>query len=55
MAKRLQHGISEAMTTYMALAHMDPIYCEIGPMLLYAPMLQNPVYYLVPYPMWGAA
>ena len=54
MAKRLQHGISEAMTTYMALAHMDPIYCEIGPMLLYAPMLQNPVYYLVPYPMWGA-
>ena len=53
MAKRLQHGISEYLLAYMIFARMDPVYCEIAPMLLYVPMLQNPVYYLVPYPMWG--
>lgn len=53
MAKRLQHGISEYLSAYMSFARMDPVYCEVAPMLLYVPLLQNPVYYLVPYPMWG--
>ena len=54
MAKRLQHGVSEYLAAQIMSARMDPIYCEIGPVILYTPLLQNPVYYLVPYPMWGA-
>lgn len=52
-AKRLLHSVSESLSTYILYARLDPVYCEVGPILLYAPLLQNPVSYLVPYPMWG--
>lgn len=53
MAKRLQHGVSEFLYAYALYVRIDPVYYEVGPIVLFAPMLQNPVYYLVPYPMWG--
>ena len=53
MAKRLQHSASEYLVAQIISARMDPLYCEIGPVILYTPLLQNPVRYLVPYPMWG--
>ena len=53
MAKRLQHGVSEYLCSFALYERIDPVYYEIGTAVLFVPMLQNPVYYLIPYPVWG--
>ena len=51
---RMCHGICEGANAHLLSAKQDPVYVDIAPIVMYIPTLYSPVYYLVPYPQWGA-
>lgn len=53
IAKRMMHGISATMNSYVVYACMDPIFLECSPIILYAPFLKFQFYYLIPYPQFA--
>lgn len=52
MAIQLGHGISEYLAQYVLFGNMDPLHFYVAPVIYFVPYLRNPVYYLVPCPLW---
>lgn len=49
-AKQMMHGISPSMDGIYVC--MDPLFRQLGPMMLYHAPISFVFYYLIPYPMW---
>ena len=54
ISMRMRHGIAEGTNAYAIYGPMDPIYVDTAPLSLYHPVMYSSVYYLIPYPQWGA-